>query len=77
MRVARHLHILNLLVLALDFPSRDMRLEASAEVVHAHARVDDGDDDEDDRDDGKGRERRTSFEILLLSHALIHSDELE
>ncbi len=78
MRVRRHLHLLDLLVLALDFSPRDVRLEPSVEVVHAHAGVDDGDDDEDDGDDGEGCQRRASVAVLLaLAVVLIHSDELE
>lgn len=53
-RHLRHHPAVQLLILALDFPARDKRLEATIEIGHARARVGDRQDDQDNGDDGEG-----------------------
>lgn len=55
-----------------------MRLQALAEVCHAHASVDDGEDEQDDGDDGEAGQWPPHGVIRLAARArLIHADEFE
>lgn len=66
-----------LLVLAFELPPLDVGFQTSAEIVRAHACVDDGENDEDHRDDGEGGERAADWYVGPLLVAVVHPDELE
>ena len=77
MRQIRHFVHRNLLVLAFELPPLDVRFQPSAEVVRAHACIDDGEDDEDHRDDGEGGQRAPYGYVIRYLSAVVHPDELE
>lgn len=77
MSITRHLRHRHLFLLSILLPIRDVALESTIEVVHAHARVDDGDDDQDQGDDGENGELLAYGDVPDLLRRLIHPDELE
>lgn len=75
----RHIPIRQLLFLTLDFPSRNVRLEAPPEICCAHACVDDGEGDQDDGHDsesGKGTANGI-VEAVARRTALVHADKFK
>ena len=83
MRQTRHLRhhpTMQLLVLALDLPARDKRLQPAVEICHACTCIDDGQDNQDDGDDGKaGQGMADGIERVVAGGVLglVHADEFE
>lgn len=55
----------------------DVRLQASVEIVHAYASVDNGDHNQDERDDSEEGHRRASRQVLRERGRRVHAEELE
>lgn len=55
----------------------DVWLQASVEVVHTNASVDDGDHDQNEGDDGEESHRWTGRQVLREGGLGIHSEQLK
>lgn len=77
---SRHLRrerIAVLLVLILQLPPGNIRLEPLVEVVGAHARVDNGLDDESDGQDGEGGQFFACLKVGIAVSWFVHPYQLE
>ncbi len=71
---------MQLLILALDLPARNKRLEPAIEIGHAGAGVCDCENNQDDGDDGEGGEGVADGVVgvvAVLVLFLVHADEFE